>query len=291
MQWLRNLPISRKFFFAFGIVCGLCVVLGAYTFITFRSVAERNLDVSGNTFPSVIYLADVRGGFNTLRRAELGMLLCSTPECKSSSSAKRQKAIDSYQQAIKSYEPFIADPHERDVYQKFLASVAQYRDIGDRAVAALAAEKTGDALDLLMSDSAQAAFDAAAAGMTEDLQLNANQGMEEAQASTGASNRATWVSAGVTLLIVVLCAVIGWTLTSAIAPRIGEVQAALEKMAQKDLTVHVNATGTDEIGCLGNALNTCADSMRGVLHSVAQGAETLSAATTEMSARSRSEEH
>jgi methyl-accepting chemotaxis protein len=286
MQWLRNLPISRKFFFAFGIVCGLCVVLGAYTFITFRSVAARNLDVSGNTFPSVIYLADVRGGFNTLRRAELGMLLCSTPECKSSSSAKRQKAIDSYQQAIKSYEPFIADPHERDVYQKFLASVAQYRDIGDRAVAALAAEKTGDALDLLMSDSAQAAFDAAAAGMTEDLQLNANQGMEEAQASTGASNRATWVSAGVTLLIVLLCAVIGWTLTSVIAPRLAVVQAALEQMAQKDLTVHVNATGTDEIGRLGNALNTCADSMRGVLHSVAQGAETLSAATTEMSARS-----
>ena len=39
MQWLRNLPVSRKFIFAFGIVCALCIVLGTYAFITFRGIA------------------------------------------------------------------------------------------------------------------------------------------------------------------------------------------------------------------------------------------------------------
>ena len=41
MQWLRNLPVSRKFIFAFGIVCGLSLVFGTYTFMTFRSIAAK----------------------------------------------------------------------------------------------------------------------------------------------------------------------------------------------------------------------------------------------------------
>jgi len=286
MQWLRDLPISRKFFYAFGIVCGLCIVLGAYTFFTFRGIAAKNHDVSANTFPSVIYLADVRGGFNTVRRAELAMLLCSTPSCTSAFNTKRQKASASYQEAIKAYEPFIAGPQERAIYEKFMASVTQYREIGDRAMALLASGKTGDALDLLMSDSATASFDAASAGITEDMQLNAKDGMNEAEDATRSSNRATWINAGVTLLIAVLCALIGGILTREIAPRIGRATAALERLAEKDMTVSLRVTGTDEIGRLDIALNTCAESMRGVLQSVAQGAETLSAATTQMSARS-----
>jgi methyl-accepting chemotaxis protein len=286
MQWLRNLPISRKFIFAFGIVCGLCVVLGAYTFTTFRGIAASNLDVSANTFPSVIYLADVRGDFNTVRRAELAMLLCSTPACTSANDQKRRKAIAGYQEAIKAYEPFIADAHEREVYQKFLAAIAQYREIGDRAAVLLAGGKTGDALDLLMSDSATASFDAAQAGMTEDLQLNAKDGMTEAETATRSSNRAMWISSGATLLIVLLCALTGAMLTREIAPRVARATAALERLAAKDMTASVRVTGTDEIGRLGAALNSCAESISSVLHSVAQGAETLSAATTQMSTRS-----
>lgn len=286
MQWLRNLSISRKFQYAFGIVCGFCILLGVYTSVTFRGIAAKNLDVSGNTFPSVIYLADVRGGFNTLRRTELAILLCSTPSCTSTYNEKRQKAIVTYEGSIKAYEPFIADSHEREIYQKFMASVTQYREIGDRAVALQLSGKTGDALDLLMSDSAAAAFVAATDGITEDLKLNAGDGMKEAEAATHSSNNAIWVSAGVTLLIVLLCALTGGVLTREIAPRIGHATAALECLAAKDMTAHVRVTGTDEIGRLGAALNTCAESMRGVLQSVAEGAETLSAATTQISSRS-----
>ncbi len=51
------------------------------------------------------------------------------------------------------------------------------------------------------------------------------------------------------------------------------------------MTASVEVTGTDEIGRMAEAFNTSVASMRAVLQSVAQGAETLSAATTEISAR------
>jgi methyl-accepting chemotaxis protein len=116
--------------------------------------------------------------------------------------------------------------------------------------------------------------------------IHAKLGTEASDGATEASVRATWISSAVALLIVLLCAFIGMILTREIAPRIARGTAALERMAAKDLTVEMRVSGTDEIGRLGEAINTSVTSIRSVLQSVAQGAETLSAATTEISARS-----
>ena len=286
MQWLRNLPVSRKFIVAFGIVCGLCIVLGIFTLITFRSISAKSENVSNNALPAVIALANTSSAAHNARRADLDLLLCQTPECTAQHNADRQKAFAGYQAGIKAYEPRISYPGERELYQKFTTAWAQYQEASDRANAMLAAGKIGDGLDLLTTNAVQASYSAAFAGLDEDLQLNAKSGTEQSQGATSASTRATWVSSGVTLLIVLLCAVIGGVLTREIAPRLGRIMAALEFFAAKDLTASVRVTGTDEIGRLGEAFNTSVASTRAVLQSVAQGAETLSAATTEISARS-----
>jgi methyl-accepting chemotaxis protein len=103
---------------------------------------------------------------------------------------------------------------------------------------------------------------------------------------TQTGRHAIWINMGVTLLIVILSGLVGASLTKVIAPRVTRAMGALQKLAAKDLTAHLNVSGTDEIGQLGDALNHCVAVLRGLVQSVAQGAETLSAATTEMSARS-----
>ena len=70
MRWLRNLPVSRKFTFAFGIVCGLCMVLGGYSLLTFHRIAQMSGDVSQNNFPSVLALAQIRNAATTLQVME-----------------------------------------------------------------------------------------------------------------------------------------------------------------------------------------------------------------------------
>jgi len=143
----------------------------------------------------------------------------------------------------------------------------------------------GNARDLVTADSTLALVTEAETAAGDALARHVKAGMEESRAMTLASNHATWINLGVTLLIMVLCALTGGLLTREIAPRIGRATAALERLAAKDMTASVRVSGTDEIGRLGLALNTCAESMRSVLQSVARGAETLSAATTEISAQ------
>ena len=88
------------------------------------------------------------------------------------------------------------------------------------------------------------------------------------------------------VLAALLAAFLWIAVTRQIAPPLQAVTAALERVAQKDLTVSVDVAGCDETGRLSASLNTSVASMRGVLQSVAQDAETLSAATAKISSRS-----
>jgi methyl-accepting chemotaxis protein len=284
-QWLRNLPVSRKITYAFGIVCCLSVLLGTITFSSFRGITEQNDYLSKNSFPSVTGLAEIRSAFNVIRRQDLTILLCQTKDCTAKFNARREKGLDDYRAALKTYEPLISLPGERELYQRFTTAVTQYLEASDRWNAMLAAGKNGDALDIATADSTVASLDAAFSSMNEDMALNVKEGEERAQAATSASTHSTVINTAVTLLIVLLCALTGAFLTREIAPRLRYATSLLEKLAEKDMTVHAVVTGTDEIGRLGDALNKCATSMRTVIQSVAQGADTLSAATTEISAR------
>ncbi len=284
MSWVRNLPLSQKFTYAFGLVCALCLVLGIYTFFTFRGIAQKSAEVSGNHLPSLIHIADIRNGVNVERREDLELMLCQTPECKADHTARRQKAIADYRETLKDEEPLVSSA-ERSYYQTFVASITQYQDASDRAIALLTAGKAGQALDLLSSDAMMGWMNDAVSATENGVRLHAKIATEESGSATAASGNAAWVNIAVTLLIVVLCALTGMVLTRVTAPRMVHLSELLRQVAAKDLTTYAMVTGTDEIGLCGTTLNSLTESIRGVMRSVAQGAETLSAATTEISAQ------
>src|SRR6266567_3586129 len=286
MSVYRNLPIARKFTLAFGLVCLLCVVLGAYSYFTFRSIVTRSVDVSQNAFPSVVLLGKIQVAIDSTRRWDLALLLCPNAACTVRDTQKRQEALNDYQTAVRAYESFMSDREERKLYQKFTISVNRYLEISERANALRAEGKTGDALDLLIADSTANVFMEAMDAVNADFELNTKAGSEGSREVTQTGRRAIWINTGVTFLIVALSALVGAGLTKVIAPRVGRAMGALQQLAGKDLTAHLNVSGSDEIGQLGDALNHSVDVLRELVKSVAQGAETLSAATTEMSARS-----
>jgi len=286
MSAIRNLPIGRKFLFSFGAICLICFLVGVYNFFTLRTITADCVNVSENSLPSLVMLSDLRGAANTARRMDLLLLLCQSEECTRTRTAKRTKAIEDYQAEVKAYEPKISYPGEKELYQKFTTDFAQYLEVGEHSRSLLAASKTGDALDLMLADTTTATYESALNAMTDDLNLNAKSGSDEAKQATRTSQRNTWISIGVSLILVTFSLLVGLLLTHEVAPRLGRLLNALERLADKDLTASVRVSGTDEIGRVGEAFNTSVAAIRTVLQSVAQGADTLSAATIEISARS-----
>ena len=286
MAWLRNLPISRKFNVVFGLVCSLCILLGIFTLFSFRDIARKSADVSENSFPSLIHLTEIRTGLNVIRRADLDLLLCQTPACIASQIARHQDGIAQFQQGARACEPLLAYPQERELFQQLSTAYETYIEASNRGVALMSAGKTGDALDALSSDAINKSFQATLDITNDAVEINTRGGMESARGATLSSSRATWINAGIMVAIVLLCALAGYALNGLIAPPLQAATAALERVAAKDLSVSVDVMGNDEIGRLSAALNTSVAAIREVLQSVARGAEMLSAATTEISARS-----
>jgi methyl-accepting chemotaxis protein len=271
MNWLRNLPISRKFAFAFGIVCLLCTFLGIYSFITLRSFANLNADVSNNSLPSLIALSDARVAVNQVRREDLDLLLCQGADCTESHTA--------------TYEPDISYPGEKQLYQKFSDSFTKYLEISDKVIGFLNSGKPGDALDLATADSSVDTFQTTLNAMSDDVRLNADYATRESSQVTRSASQTTFITAGVNLFLLVFCATVGILLTRLIATPLQAATSALERIADKDLTASVEETGQDEIGRLSTALNSSVGAIRSVMNSVSKAAETLSSATTEISAR------
>jgi methyl-accepting chemotaxis protein len=285
-QWLRNLSVSRKLVFAFSGVCVLCLGLGTYTYLTLREIATSSIEVSADSFPAVVALTNARDALSNLGRADLNQLLCQTPACLSKQNNEREQALAAFASQLRSDESRISYPGEREIFDRFTAAFARYRDSSDRCHALLAAGKAGDALDLLTEPSTNAAFDDVMGGMNEDISLNVRYGTQGAQHTTNGSQRAIQINIAVTAMILMLCAITGGLLTREIAPRLGRLMSAIERFAARDLTASVRVSGSDEIGRVGQAFNSSVDSMRSVLEQVARGAEMLSAATAEISARS-----
>jgi methyl-accepting chemotaxis protein len=286
MSVLSNLPISRKLGFAFGIVCMLCALQTALALFGFAKLNSGISDISRNALPSVGSLGSIRQAITQVRRTDMALLLCVETNCIVRTKKNREKAMRRYDTAMEEYTPLISSPAEREIYDAFRQRFADYQPLAAKSLAAAEAGDPDLAKKLLMSqETASASLDAETAVET-DVELDKKRAQDDADSTvhSGRILQTIIIVCGVVTLI--MCVITGLALTRLIAPPLREATAALERLADNDLTVTVLTHGTDEIGRLSTALNTSIAGIRTVLRTVAQGAENLSAAAAEMSSRS-----
>ena len=212
-------------------------------------------------------------------------MICQTPDCIAKHSGNRRNALETYQTQMKAYEPLVWNPGEREIDQKMQAAWAQYMQASDRGLDFVKVGKAGDALDLIGGDSTIALFSNALGAASDEFKLNVKAGTEGAEAATTAATRAIWVSSGVTLLIILLCALIGISSPARSLPASTGSRTPSKPWPPRTSPPTSASPAPTKSASLGEAFNASVDSMRSVLQSVAQGADTLSSATTEISAR------
>jgi len=285
MSAIRNIPISKKLFYAFGFICVFFVAFGVYTFFTFRNVSVKAENVSGDDFPSVIAIVDARDAMNNLGRADQRLLLCSTSDCTVQYNNDRDQAIKYYKTSVETYQPYVTSPEERALFQKFDAAFSSYLDDSNRAIGLMRAGKASEASAILLSRSTIDKLDEAFSSSQDDIKLNSHEALDDGQGVVTSSQHAMWINLAATVIIIVLCCLIGMGLSREIAPRIRYATQMLEQLAAKDLTLHVKVTGSDEIGRMGDAINTCVGSFKEVINLVSANTGKLNEGAAEVSAR------
>ena len=286
MSVFRNLPIARKFVFAFGIVCALGALQGALAIYGFISIKSTVSDMVANGMPARRALGEIRIAITQTRRADLALLLCATEECTATYKAKREQAAEAFAAGVRDYTPLISNPSEQAYSDTFRQNFAEYQRISAQGREAAEAGKVDVAMKIFMDPSATKAVDLAQEAADADTKLAFDIGVQRGGIAISRSSQSLIGIISLVVVTVILCALTGVLLTHLIAPSLRAATKALEQVAARDLTVTVEALGTDEIGRMCTALNTCVAAMRLVLGTVAQGAENLTGSATEMSVRS-----
>lgn len=287
MSILRNLPMSRKFAAAFGVICLLCLAQGGVVLTGLFKIDGLNKDLTERALPAAQATVEMRGNMQAARRMELASLLCVDDKCINLYATRRNDSIQKYDLAKDQLATLALTQSEREKYQNLIDEFAMYRSRSDEIMRNNSASGQKDILALGRQE--QQLLDNFNRALNQAVELSATYNQEctkDGEQINQANVQLRWLAAGIMALITALCVGVGYILTRMIVPPVLAATAALEQMAEKDLTVFVEVQSTDEVGRLSAALNTSVTAMRAVLQSVAQGADTLSSAATELSVRS-----
>ena len=283
---LKDMKLSQKLFYAFGAVCMLCLVLGVSALVGFIKTNSEVVDVVSNAMPSMTTLGDIRYAIASIRRTQALEANCETANCVQTYKARYDKFIDLYRTSVSKYATMVTYPGERELYEQFSGKMNDYLNATTNFGPLMEQGQREEAVKLLNDPQTRKLYEAASTGAEQSMALNLRYGNEDGMRAVNTSHSMIIMAVVLMLGVVGACIFVGVALTRLIVPPIEHVTEALEHIANKNLTITVEAEGNDEIGRLGRAMNETASAMRGAMTTVAQGAETLSAAAEELSVRS-----
>lgn len=154
--------------------------------------------------------------------------------------------------------------------------------MGERYRAGFEAFKTAN-LESAAGDAAVKGMDRAPAELLAQVgeKIVANSAAAVALAAE-ASRRATAISAGLMLAVLVLGAVGAWLITRSIIRPIDAAVKVAQTVAKGDLTSHIEVRSSDEIGQLLTALKTMNESLVGLVGDVRQSSDSIATGSAEI---------
>ncbi|XVV15229.1 methyl-accepting chemotaxis protein [Actinoplanes sp. CA-131856] len=116
--------------------------------------------------------------------------------------------------------------------------------------------------------------------------FEADSAQDSAQAADSTYRTNRTVMLGSLVIGFLVAGALGWLTVRRITGPLGEVNASLARMADRDLTATVTSRSRDEVGAMATSLNRATESMRTTVQSLGSASTSLAAAAEELSATS-----
>jgi len=274
----------------FGIMALIVVMLGSFSLLETKSMRTANSEITENSLPSIMAVADIGQNFQRIRTATLRVLLS-----KSSESLLRDKQLvedlkNSLQNAQRTYEALINSDTERKKYTVFRDSQLEYFKIQSKIIEHVNRGQLAEGIALTNGELNDYAQNSSTA-LNELIELNR-------QSASDATKLADRVYQGAingiiiaVVLSIIATIVLATLLSRSIVLPIREAVHAAEVIAARDLIQHIVVEGTDEPARLLAALKTMQYSLRETLQHIAKSSSQLASASEELSSVTEESTH
>ncbi|MTJ79596.1 MAG: HAMP domain-containing protein [Telmatospirillum sp.] len=254
MIYFNNLKIPTKLLLSFALLVLIMVGNAALSLTQMSSMNAAAVDITTNWMPSVSVLDRISLKLSEHRRWELRHLIASDQKDIAEVDRRIALARANIADLRKKYEPMIASPEEKALYDSFAKQLDQVYAVSDRQLALTRDGKTDQAVALARTEGA-VIFEAANETLAKDVTLN-SKGAEDAntvqETSYLRARLMTFVLLGVVLVLTV---VLGLLLRGVIARPITAMTEAMKRLADGDKQIDIPARGRqDEIGLMAEAV-------------------------------------
>jgi methyl-accepting chemotaxis protein len=287
MTWFYNLKIASKLLVTFFVLSALTLLLGVFALHQMEQMQRANEEVSKNAMPSITFVSSTNTDTSDFRIAELQHIL--SPDAAQMENYERdmraeQETISSH---LEKYEPLISTDEERRLYEEFTQLWKEYREEHGKILELSRSNKNSEARDLLRGRS-QEAFNAASKKLDELMKLNLELGKKESQRADATHELARGWLLGAMGGSFLLGLLLSLAVARVIARPLNDAVQVTDRIAEGDLTVHIEVHTEDETGRLLAAMQRMSRNLSEVIGEVREGANALASAATQVSSSSQS---
>jgi methyl-accepting chemotaxis protein len=283
----RNLKIGIRLALSFGMIL---LLLGAVAWIAVAGYSRMNAtttDITEDRIPKVITAMTLQ--FNATQLASYGrdVLLANDSRELDSYVAQIMETRKASDDELARLEDTVTTERGKALLQALGETIGAYSATQDSLVEMVRRGDKVRALAWLRNEGGQArkAMDAAAHAYAEHERKLIEETAHAASAAYLSARALIFIGTGIATLLALLAGI--WVTLSITRP-IGRAAEAANRMAEGDLTMHVEADSRDEAGMLLLAMGTMIGKLSAVVTEVRSSADTLSSASEEMSATAES---
>ncbi len=285
-SWWGDRGVKVKVLTAVGAAAVVAAGVGVMGLTALGTSADTTHTLYASNLAGVSAVGDMNVVIGEVRKSSRDALI--TPD-----RAEAQQILDAlpryaddYHAAVDAYAASFPTPEKQELVDRATAAFDQYMQLaqGELGPLAIASDNAGWYAANKQDVAPLAAEAEQLIGQVRDTEVKEAAAADVAATDQYGSQR----TLSLVLLAVglALALAIGWTVARGIARGVARVKSVSEALAAGDLTRSSGLTTRDELGLMGQALDSAVDNLRGVMAGVVASSDAVAAASEELSASS-----
>lgn len=281
MKLFYDLKIASKLVTAFLVVLILTSFTGIFSVYQLSSVSSKSSEIATNWLPAIKYALKMKVTLARYRLSELQHILASESDVlkdEAESLDVRAGELKNYHDA---YDTLDVSGTDRALSQQFAKTLDDYV-AEDKKVIELSATGKKEEARLLIRAQSTILYRQLNQQIDELVKLNEDRGLQSAStAATTYTSARNWIFILLVGNLLIGIALAMW-LARIVSRPMNQAVLVATRVAEGDLTAHIEATSRDEIGQLMAALKAMTHSLQKIVGGVRAGTDGIATASNEM---------
>lgn len=280
---LRSLSVGKRATAIFVLIAILILVMGLTSLFQAKKMDTATDEIRTVWLPSIISLGEVGTAIGRGRALTLRSVMLENKDDRDKTVQIVRGIRSEIKNQVEIYEKTIQTSEDRDLFNKFSASLDKYHEYQDKVLDSIQSDRRGDEVALINGPLVEYA-NTLMTTLRNLNNYNVDGTIASAQSSSETFDSASKIIMVLLVTILIVMVIVAFLLTRSIVSPLADAIVVADRVASGDLTHEVHVSGNDEPAQLLTALREMQNNLRNTIHQISNSSDQLASASEELHA-------